>query len=154
MDKDNHIITSDHPLSDLQRRSLASLLDAIIPSSEDGRMPSAADMDLVAYLRERAPEFVPTLVEGLAALDELCVGQEFAALTAPERRSLAQELSRVQPDMFDWLHRHTLACYYQDDRVLVGLGLEPGPPFPRGNTIRSGDLSLLEPVRKRSKLYR
>ena len=142
-------------MSDLQRRSLASLLDVIIPSSEDGRMPSAADMDLVAYLRERAPEFVPTLVEGLAALDELCVGQEFAALTAPERRSLAQELSRAQPDMFDWLHRHTLACYYQDDRVLVGLGIGAGPALPQGQHDQVGRLCpCSSPCGSDPKLYR
>ena len=158
MDKDsNEIIASDNPLSEAQRLTLASLLDAIIPGSEDGRMPSAADLDLVAYIRDRDPEFIPMLIQGLNTLDELSAARsttDFTALTNPDRQSLAQELSRTQPNLFDGLHRHTLSCYYQDDRVLAGLGLEPGPPFPRGNTIEPGDLSLLDPVRQRPSFYR
>ena len=158
MDKDNNqIITSDHPLSEAQRLTLASLLDVIIPGNDDGCMPSAAELDFIAYIRKWAPEFVPTIIEGLNALDELCAGRstsEFTTLARAERQSLAEELSRTQPELFDGLYGHTLTCYYQDDRVLVGLGLEPGPPFPRGNTIEPGDLSLLDPVRQRSKFYR
>ncbi len=158
MDKDNNeIIASDNPLSEAQRLTLASLLDAIIPGSEDGRMPSAADLDLVVYIRERDPEFIPMLIQGLNTLDELSAARsstDFTALTNLDRQSLAQELSRTQPNLFDGLHRHTLSCYYQDDRVLAGLGLEPGPPFPRGNTIEPGDLSLLDPVRQRPSFYR
>ena len=158
MDKhESEIITSDHPLSEAQRLTLASLLDVIIPSGDGGRMPSAAELDLGAYLRDQAPEFVPMIVQGLNTLDELCAGrstQPFTSLAKLERQSLAEELSKTEPKLFAALHRHTLACYYQDDRVLVGLGLEPGPPFPRGNTIEPGDLSLLDPVRQRPKLYR
>ena len=153
----NTLITSDHPLSKTQRLMLASLLDVIIPSSEDGRMPSAAELDVVAYIREWAPEFLPLLVELFDALDGLCVergAEDFTALDYAERQPLVEELSRLQPEQFDGLHRHTLSCYYQDDRVLAGLGLEPGPPFPRGNTIEPGDMSLLDPVRERAKFYR
>ncbi len=154
MDK---IISSDHPLSEKQRQTLASLLDVIIPGSDDGRMPSAAELDVVAYIREWVPDFVPKIIQTLNALDELCASsntEDFTALARLQRQLLVEELSSTQPVLFDRLHRHTLSCYYQDDRVLAGLGLEPGPPFPRGNTIEPGDLSLLDPVRKRAKFYR
>jgi len=154
MDKNNNeIITSDHPLSEKQRLTLSSLLDVIIPGSDDGRMPSAGELDFVEYVCEWAPEILPTIVEGLNALEELCASS-FNTLAAVERQSLVKELSRLQPVVFDKLHSHTLSCYYQDERVLAGLGLEPGPPFPRGNTIEPGDLSLLDPVRERPKFYR
>ena len=149
------IITSDNPLSEEQHLKLSSLLEVIIPASDDGRMPSAGELDFVAYLREWAPEFLPKIVRVLDALDELCAStREFTTLARFERQLLVEELSRMQPDLFDELHRRTLSCYYQDDRVLIGLGLQPGPPFPRGNTIEPGDLSLLDAVRQRPKLYR
>ena len=158
MDNDkNEIIASDNPLSEAQRLKLASLLDVIIPGSDDGRMPSAGELDLVAYVQEYAPEFVPMIIQALDALDEVCASrdvQDFTALPRLERHSLVEELSSTQAELFDVLHAHTLSCYYTDDRVSVGLGLEPGPPFPRGNTIEPGDLSLLDPVLRRAKLYR
>jgi len=32
--------------------------------------------------------------------------------------------------------------------------MEPRPPFPKGFTIEEGDWTLLDPVRRRGKLYR
>jgi hypothetical protein len=52
------------------------------------------------------------------------------------------------------LSRVILQCYYRDDRVVQSLGLEPRPPFPKGHTLEQGDWSLLDPVRKRAKLWR
>ena len=43
---------------------------------------------------------------------------------------------------------------YRDDRVLRSLGMEPRPPFPKGFEVEQGDWSLLEPVKRRGKLYR
>jgi hypothetical protein len=42
-----------------------------------------------------------------------------------------------------------LLCYYRDDRVMVSLGLEARPPFPKGYVLEQGDWSLLDPVRAR-----
>jgi hypothetical protein len=47
-----------------------------------------------------------------------------------------------------------MACYYQDDQVVVALGMEARPPFPKGNVVEPGDLSLLDPVRARKQIYR
>jgi hypothetical protein len=52
------------------------------------------------------------------------------------------------------LSRVVLQCYYRDDRVVRSLGLEPRPPFPKGHTLEQGDWSLLDPVRKRPKMWR
>ncbi len=48
----------------------------------------------------------------------------------------------------------TSQCYYQDDRIMISLGMEPRPPYPEGFTVEQGDWTLLEPVRKREKFYR
>ena len=53
-----------------------------------------------------------------------------------------------------YLTRIILQCYYQDDRVMQSLGMEPRPPFPEGFEVEQGDWSLLDPVRGRPKLYR
>ena len=47
-----------------------------------------------------------------------------------------------------------ISCYYQDDTVVTALGWEARPPFPKGNEVVKGDVALLDPVRKRGKLYR
>jgi hypothetical protein len=39
-------------------------------------------------------------------------------------------------------------------RVLEALDLEPRPPHPEGYATVEGDLSLLEPVRRRGRKYR
>jgi hypothetical protein len=52
------------------------------------------------------------------------------------------------------LVRVVLLCYYRDDRVMRSLGQEPRPPFPKGHVVEQGDWSLLDPVRKRPRMYR
>ncbi|HIG44525.1 MAG: hypothetical protein ABGY96_21525 [bacterium] len=149
MKDDNDIITTDNPLTSAQQANLAALLDAMIPADEDRELPSAAELDLVTYITGQAPEFIPVLALALNSFEE-----PFAGLPRTERHLLVEEFSKNEADLFNALLFHTFACYYQDDRVLVGLGLAPGPPFPRGNEIEPGDLSLLDPVLQRSQLYR
>ena len=55
---------------------------------------------------------------------------------------------------FDKFLEKLLDCYYTNDKVLVGLGLELRPPFPDGNDIETGDLSLLNPVIQRGNFLR
>jgi hypothetical protein len=52
------------------------------------------------------------------------------------------------------LVRVVLLCYYRDDRVMRLLGQEPRPPFPKGHVVEQGDWSLLDPVRRRPRMYR
>ena len=149
MSDGNDIITTDSPLSDEQKDKLAGLLDVIIPPSEDGSLPSAAEMDVAAYVQTHVPELLPALVQVLDGLDA-----NFAALERSERHSLVEELSKSQADVFGLILFNTFACYYQDDGVHKAIGMEAGPPFPRGNTVEPGDLSLLDPVLERPTLYR
>ena len=50
--------------------------------------------------------------------------------------------------------RIVLQCYYRNDRVMIPLGMEPRPPFPKGHVLPQGDWSLLDPVRARGKIWR
>ena len=45
-------------------------------------------------------------------------------------------------------------CYYSDKKALNSLKLRENPPFPEGNIINDIDLSLLEVVFDRGKIYR
>ena len=49
---------------------------------------------------------------------------------------------------------HVLGAYYQHPRVLSALGLDPRPPHPDGYRMAPDDLALLEPVRRRPRMYR
>ena len=132
MSKDNDdVIVSDNPLSEQQRSTLASVLDMIIPASDDGRMPSAAELDVLAYIGENRADQMPLIIEGLTILNGLSDARHrkgFAALAESDRQSLVDELKRDQADFVQSLVSCTVVCYYQDDRVLEALGLEARPP--------------------------
>ncbi|MDP6377420.1 MAG: hypothetical protein QF921_09555 [Pseudomonadales bacterium] len=145
----DNVITTDHPLTPAQQKTLAALLDAVLPESDDGKMPSAGTLDLVAYLRKKSAEFIPVLVGIVEQLDA-----SFGELPYTERHAHALAFSEAQPELFAGLLFQVYDCYYQDERVMVGIGMEPGPPFPRGNSIEEGDLSLLDPVVQNSRTYR
>ncbi len=149
--------TDDSGFSPHEARTLASVLDEIIPRSGDGRLPSAGEVGLVRYIEQHAPELRPTIVQGLSALDELAGGrgaQGFAALAREDKLELLNEFATAQPAFLPGLILQTYVGYYQNDRVLEGLGLEPRPPYPEGYKMEPTDLGLLDGVRRRSKLYR
>ena len=145
----NDVIATDHPLTASQQHTLAALLDTLLPASDDGSMPSAQELDLMGYLHESAADFIPVAVEIIGNFDA-----EFTDLALSDRVSVVEAFSKAQPELFEGLLFHTYNCYYQDDRVLVGIGMTAGPPFPGGNTIEEGDLSLLDPVVQVPRTYR
>jgi hypothetical protein len=145
----NDVIATDHPLNAAQQQTLAALLDTLLPASDDGNMPSAQTLDLVGYLNEKAEDFIPLLITLIDHLDD-----GFADGELSERYTVIEAFSKDQPELFEGLLFHAYTCYYQDDRVLEGIGMNAGPPFPTGNTIEEGDLSLLDPVVQVERTYR
>lgn len=145
------------PLTSGQRASLDIVLDMIVPPSADGRMPGAAELGVPAYIYAEAPDALPELRQELAELERRSrerFARGFEQLQQAERKSLVEALRAEAPSFMSRLAMETLACYYQHDRVLEGLGMEARPPYPKGYQVVPGDLSLLEPVRARGKLYR
>ena len=135
------LIASDAPLDVEQRDILAALVDAIVPASDDGRMPSARECDFPGYLARSAPDFLPEIVEILRSFDS-----GFATETLSLRCERVRAFSEQAPEPFNRLLAQVYGCYYQDPQVLEAIGLSAGPPFPRGNALEAGDLSLLDPV--------
>ena len=134
-------VSIDHPLSEQQQSLLAALLDALIPASKDGTMPSAADVDFKYYLSTQAADFVADLTSILGTLDPA-----FPDLSLGERCEQLTEFSASEPQAFRNLLSRVYDCYYQDDRVRSEIGVVTGAVFPQGNQIIPGDLALLEPV--------
>lgn len=149
MDKDESVIATDSPLDTSQQAKLVALLDSIIPPDPERNLPGAGDMDLVSHVSDQSPESMVLLVKTVDYFDD-----DFVKLDSAERHPLVQSFSEQKPGLFSEFIFHTYACYYQNDHVRAGLDLAPGPPFPRGNDLISGDLSLLDEVLNRPPMYR
>ena len=140
-----------------QRASLDIVLNMIVPPSADGRMPGAAEVGVPDYLYAEARDALPELCRELDELDRRSLerfARWFAQLQDRERKPLIEEMRAREPSFMSRLAMETLACYYLHDRVLEGLGMEARPPYPKGYQVVQGDLSLLNPVRERGKIYR
>lgn len=143
---------TDDPMKEIteaRRRRLTALLDAVLPASDDGRMPSAAELDFITYLSAQGGQFLAVLPRIVDHFDDA-----FADASLPERVAAVGAFAKGDAGLFDGLLMRVYDCYYQNDRVRRLIGAEPGPPFPRGNIIVAGDLSGLEAVAKRSQGYR
>ena len=134
-------ICAHRPLSEQQQSLLAALLDALIPASRDGIMPSAADVGFEHYLSTQATDFVADLASILGRLDPAFPDQSLR-----ERCEQLTEFSANEPQAFQNLLSRVYDCYYQDDRVRSEIGVVTGAVFPQGNRIIPGDPALLDPV--------
>ena len=148
------------PTAALPRDALACVLDLLIPPSADGRFPGAGELGLAGYvdaLVRQRPELMPLLAQGLTWLDagaERRGAHGYADLAREARLALLQELAASLPGFVPTLLFLTYTGYYRAPRVMEALGLEARPPFPKGHDLGEADFSLLEPVRRRGKLYR
>jgi hypothetical protein len=81
-------------------------------------------------------------------------GRRFTELPHGERVAVLDELAAGEHGFPPVLVLHAYAGYYQHPHVLEALGLEPRPPHPAGYATVEGDLGLLDPVRRRARMYR
>ncbi len=143
------VIATDHPLTAAQQQTLAALVDTILPGSADGRLPSARQLDFIGHLNDKEPAFVPLLIQIVDDFDD-----EFSMLSLADRYPLVEDFSRRQPQWFKDLLLRLYDCYYTDEGVKQSIGVGQGAPFPRGNTVKAGDLTLLDPVVAKPRTYR
>ena len=148
------MMTTEH------ERTLASILDAIIPPRDDGALPGAGTLGLAAHIArevERAPELEFVVAPGIAAADALATerhGRHFADLAHGEQLEVLHALDGTHPAFVGTLVFHAYIGYYQHPRIRAALGLEARPPHPSGYAMAPNDLSLLDAVRARGRLYR
>jgi hypothetical protein len=147
--------TDNRKFSDEELRTLTSVLDELIPPSAERQLPGAGEVGLAAYLEtalRKAVELRPMILQGLTDLDAQARGrhgQAFAALSKTQKVTLLNEQGFIFPLML-----HTFIGYYQNERVVKALGLQARPPHPEGYEMEANDLSLLDAVRRRPKMYR
>ena len=147
-------------MTETHARTLACLLDRVIPPSPDGRLPGAGALGLAAHVAEamrRAPEMELAILPGLDAAEAAARarhGRGFSELAPDERQAVCEAIEASHPGLAPTLAFHACVGYYQHPRVIAALDLEPRPPHPQGYEMPRNDLTLLEPVRRRGKRYR
>jgi len=144
----SQLISSDRPIGGGALAVLSALLDTLVPASDDRRMPSAADVDFLGHLERFEAEYLPQLAAVLRAFDA-----EFAQRDLTARVAEVGRFAQRDPAAFRQLIQRVYDCYYQNDRVRLAIGMTAGPPFPQGNALAAGDLSLLDPVIRDSERY-
>jgi len=148
---------ADATLTPVRRETLRAVLGMLVPPSPDGRMPGAADLPEVLRHIEHVAAELPVMRDGLDMLQHEAMaryGAAFAALDHASRSIVLDEFAARHPPVLERLGLETVTCYYQQDGVIERLGMEARPPYPVGYQVLPGDLTLLNPVIARGKIYR
>ena len=143
----------DQTLSDGEIADLRCLAGIIIPPSEKYGVPGADDDTIFSEIVSSIGRDSANVRAALAKL-RMLAGGPLGALDAARRGDVVSKLRAQSGAEVGVLTRIVLLCYYRDDRVMVSLGLEARPPFPKGHTLEQGDWSLLDPVRVRAPFWR
>jgi len=144
-------------LTEEQSHSLRILLNMIVPPNKGKGLPGAGELDFVGYVREFAPDQIEAVQNELDLLEQTSQSQyqrRFADLKQIEQDSLVGRMRKRDVEFALHIIVQAMGCYYQDDKVVIALGMEARPPFPKGNDVVSGDLSLLDPVREKKQIYK
>ena len=144
---------NDQNLSESEIADLRCLAGMIIPASAKHGVPGADDDAIFADIVNSIGRDREQVCAALAKLRTLAGGR-LVTLDAARRNEVAARLRAEGGAPLGVLTRIVLLCYYRDDRVMVSLGLEVRPPFPKGHVVEQGDWSLLDPVRSRSPFWR
>jgi hypothetical protein len=144
---------SDHGLTPEEVRALRALAGTVIPASDVYGVPGADDEAIFADILKSLERDRDDVRRALAHLEKLA-GGAFADLPPPRRAEVAATFKAEGGAPLTALVRVVLLCYYRDDRVMLSLGQEPRPPFPKGHVVEQGDWSLLDQVRARPPMWR
>ncbi|HEY2615898.1 MAG TPA: hypothetical protein VGI78_01035 [Acetobacteraceae bacterium] len=144
---------SESDLTTPELRDLRCVAAMMVPASTEFDVPGADDATIFADIVKSLGRDLRDVKAAIGTLATLG-GCAFADLEASRRDAVAASFRERGGAEVAALSRAILQCYYRDDRVVRSLGLEPRPPFPKGHTLEQGDWSLLDPVRKRPKMWR
>ena len=140
-------------LSAAETGDLRCIAGMMIPASTEFDVPGADDPTIFADIVKSLGRDLRDVKAAIKTLSSLG-GCAFADLEPSRRDAVAAAFRERGGAELAALSRAILQCYYRDDRVVRSLGLEPRAPFPKGHTVEQGDWSLLDPVRKRPKMWR
>ena len=144
--------------SEQQRTLLYAVLDHIVPPNGD--LPAAGELRVAEHVEGVAGLSQGTrrlFSEGLKSIEVTSVqmhSSEFVELSDEDKVGVLRQVESQNPDFFSALVVQTYAGYYTNPKVLRAKGLKLRPPQPQGYELDEFDMSLLENVRKRGKVYR
>jgi hypothetical protein len=144
---------SEAKLSAAEIRDLGDIAGTMIPQDANLGMPGADDPAILADIAKSVGRDLPLVRAALAAIAARSVGA-FANLDRDDKEALINDYFAGGGAPGAAFRRVILGAYYRDDRVLLALGMEARPPFPKGYTLEQGDWSLLDAVRKRPPFWR
>ena len=165
-------IATDSPFTEREQRALLAFAGAFLPASAEYDVPGADDPAIAADILAAAKRHAAAVVQALQLEDvkaRSVFGADFADLDNLSRARCIEGANwagfidevTLEKERFSSAEvaRRTLAsiivqCYYRDDRVMRSLGMELRPPHPQGFAVEEGDWSLLEPVKRRGRIYR
>ena len=137
-----------------ERLFFQRLAGSIISQKQDMNVPGADDnaifsalllrAEATKYMRDNMADFLASFggLETVANLDDAAFTQWVGEVQTAQHRFLTTTLALLAQ------------TYYQHPTVLAALGIDGGPPFPRGNKLEQGDWSLLDPVKNRKPFFR
>ena len=143
----------DNAFGEHEQSILRTLAGLMIPPVDD--VPGASDETIFAVVLARLEPSAALVQRAVSVLDAEARrewGSDFLALEEGRQRAIC-ELD-LDSEFRNEFQLQVVTSYYEDDRVLIAIGLRPGPAFPEGYEIKETDWSLLDPVKDRQPLYR
>ena len=146
-------LTPEIGLSTSELRDLRRLAGFMVPADVAYGVPGADDAVIFADIIRSLGRDAQAVRTALKMLQEIAV-RDLSSLDAEKAETAMLTLLSRDDPAIKALGRAVLQCYYRDDRVLRGLGIEPVAPFPGGRPLEQGDWSLLDAVRGRPQIWR
>ena len=140
-----------------QTDTLKRFLNLIIPPCEKSGLIGAGEINLPEFVNKYDSNTLDIIINDLDIMNNLSIkkySKSFTLLSEKECEHIFEHLTSNNNNFAKTLIINTLGCYYQNDSILKNLGISSKAPFPDGNQVISGDLNLLDPVRKMSRIYR
>lgn len=144
---------SGSALTPADTRELRRLVGIMVPASAEYDVPGADDETIFADILRSLGRDFDAVRDALARLRGLA-GRDFTALDTAQAETAVTALLDAKDSVTVALGRAVLQCYYRDDRVLLSLGMEARPPYPKGHELEPGDWSQIEAVRGRPRMWR
>jgi hypothetical protein len=140
-----------------RRDLLTAVLDTVVPASDGFPGAGAVALDHVLTMAAAAAGLERLLSDGLRAVEEAARSAHaagFASLSDDDRENVLRRVEQSQAEFFEALVRHGYDGYYSHPTVTARLGLDAGPPHPRGHRVEATELPDLTRVTARGPLYR
>ena len=135
---------------------LNRILRIMIPPDKKRSLPGADEIDLIDFIGKYNPEFIEIISIELNNLNDLSkkrYSSSFKELSESNTLSLCEDLHQENNEFLNELTLITYECYYQSDEVLEKIGITRKLFFLEGNKVLSGNLEILNPVRKMRTKY-